>query len=57
IAYLMQKTAYVVPIVGGRKVEYLMDNIKALDLTLTPAHVAYIDSVNKFDIGYPNAMI
>ncbi|KZW03006.1 Aldo/keto reductase [Exidia glandulosa HHB12029] len=57
IAYLMQKTIYVVPIIGGRKVEHLLQNIKALEVTLTPEHVAYIESINAFDPGFPNWMI
>ena len=35
IAYLMQKTPYVFPIVGGRKVEHLLANIEALEITLS----------------------
>ncbi|EJD04794.1 uncharacterized protein FOMMEDRAFT_153886 [Fomitiporia mediterranea MF3/22] len=34
IAYVMQKTPYVFPIIGGRKVEYLMANIGALSIAL-----------------------
>jgi aryl-alcohol dehydrogenase-like predicted oxidoreductase len=57
IAYLMQKTTHVFPIVGGRKVEQLMQNIEALDIALTPEQIAYIESVISFDPGFPNSMI
>ncbi|KZV91530.1 Aldo/keto reductase [Exidia glandulosa HHB12029] len=57
IAYLMQKTPYVVPIIGGSKVEHLQGNIKALELTLTPEHVAFIESVNTFEPGFPHSFI
>jgi len=53
IAYVMQKTPYVFPIIGGRKVEHLMSNIEALSIALTPEQVAYLESVRPFDIGFP----
>ncbi|OCB85917.1 arylalcohol dehydrogenase [Sanghuangporus baumii] len=34
IAYVMQKTPYTFPIIGGRKVEHLMANIDALKISL-----------------------
>ncbi|EED79856.1 predicted protein, partial [Postia placenta Mad-698-R] len=57
IAYVMQKTPYVFPIVGGRKVEHLMDNIAALDIALSPAQIAYLEDVLAFDVGFPTSMI
>lgn len=57
IAYLMQKTTHVFPIVGGRKIEHLQGNIKALEITLTPEHVAFIESVNAFEPGFPHNLI
>ncbi|KAI0716475.1 aryl-alcohol dehydrogenase [NADP+] [Earliella scabrosa] len=53
IAYVMQKTTYVFPIVGGRKVEHLMDNIAALDVRLGPEHYQKIESAVPFDVGFP----
>ena len=57
IAYVMQKTPYVFPIVGGRKVEHLHDNIKALEISLTPEQTAFIDGVVPFDPGFPHYFI
>ncbi|KAJ3504922.1 hypothetical protein NLJ89_g7686 [Agrocybe chaxingu] len=57
IAYLMQKTPYVFPIIGGRKVEHLLANLEALDVALTDAHIKEIESVVAFDPGFPNWMI
>ncbi|KAH8101113.1 Aldo/keto reductase [Cristinia sonorae] len=54
-AYVMQKVPYVFPILGGRKVEHLMDNIEALDISLTPEHIAYLESVLPFDVGFPQS--
>ena len=49
----MQKVPYVFPIVGGRKVEHLYSNLEALDISLTPDHIAYLESILAFDIGFP----
>jgi aryl-alcohol dehydrogenase-like predicted oxidoreductase len=53
----MQKTTHVFPILGGRKVEQLMQNIEALDIALTPEQIAFIESVIAFDPGFPNNMM
>jgi len=57
IAYLMQKTPYVFPIIGGRKVEHLMANIEALEITLSNDQIKYLESVVPFEPGFPNSMI
>ncbi|KAG9308873.1 NADP-dependent oxidoreductase domain-containing protein [Chiua virens] len=57
IAYVMQKTPYVFPIIGGRKVEHLQANLEALEIVLTPEHIKYLESIVPFDLGFPTAMI
>jgi len=57
IAYLMQKTPYVFPIIGGRKVEHLEANIESLSISLTPEQVEYLEGVVPFDPGFPQNMI
>ncbi|KAF9800947.1 hypothetical protein IEO21_10248 [Rhodonia placenta] len=57
LAYVMQKTPYVFPIVGGRKVEHLMDNIGALDIALTPEQIAELEAVQPFAKGFPHDMV
>ena len=57
IAYIMQKTTHVFPIIGGRKVEHLNNNIAALDVTLTDEQIKYIESVLPFDLGFPHIFI
>ena len=54
LAYVMQKTPYVFPIVGGRKVEHLLSNIETLDISLSSEQFAYLESVLPFDVGFPN---
>ena len=57
IAYVMQKTPYVFPIIGGRKVEQLEANLEALEIVLTPEHIKYLESIVPFDPGFPVSMI
>jgi aryl-alcohol dehydrogenase-like predicted oxidoreductase len=57
IAYHLQKLPYVFPIIGGRKVEHLKENITALDISLTPVQVQRIEAAMPFDPGFPNSMI
>jgi aryl-alcohol dehydrogenase-like predicted oxidoreductase len=57
IAYLLHKTPYVFPIVGGRKVEHLKQNIQALDITLSPEQIRRIDEAKPFDVGFPYTLI
>ncbi|RDX42505.1 aryl-alcohol dehydrogenase [Lentinus brumalis] len=57
IAYVMQKVPYVFPIIGGRKVEHLQANIKALDISLTEEHVKKIEDAVPFTPGFPYNVI
>lgn len=57
LAYVMAKAEYVFPIVGGRKVEHLKDNITALSVRLTRAQIEFLESVVNFDPGFPNTFI
>ncbi|KAF8073440.1 NADP-dependent oxidoreductase domain-containing protein [Lyophyllum atratum] len=57
IAYLLQKTPYVFPIIGGRKVEHLLGNLEALDISLTQEQIAFLESAVEFDLGFPGNFI
>ncbi|KII85641.1 hypothetical protein PLICRDRAFT_324057 [Plicaturopsis crispa FD-325 SS-3] len=57
IAYVLQKTPYVFPIIGGRKVEHLLANIDALRITLRPEHFAEIEAVAPIHVGFPYSLI
>ncbi|KAL1967373.1 hypothetical protein VTN77DRAFT_3157 [Rasamsonia byssochlamydoides] len=54
LAYALQKTPYLFPIIGGRKVEHLKANVEALSLELTPEDVAEIEKGYDFDLGFPH---
>jgi aryl-alcohol dehydrogenase-like predicted oxidoreductase len=57
LAYVMAKAPNVFPLVGGRKVEYLHDNIQALSINLTEDQIEYLESVSPLDPGYPYSSI
>lgn len=57
LAYVMHKAPNVFPLVGGRKVEHLQDNILGLSLKLTPEQIAFLESVKPLDVGFPNDFI
>ncbi|KAJ5770259.1 aryl-alcohol dehydrogenase AAD14 [Penicillium nucicola] len=53
LAYILNKSKNVFPLIGGRKVEHLQDNIGALSIRLTAEQVKHIESLTEFDIGFP----
>jgi len=57
IAYLLQKAPFVFPLVGGRKVEHLLSNLEALDISLTDEHIQYLESISPLDPGFPSFII
>jgi len=54
LAYVMNKTPYVFPIVGGRKIEHLKGNIAGLSIDLSEEDIDEIEGVVPFDIGFPH---
>jgi aryl-alcohol dehydrogenase-like predicted oxidoreductase len=57
IAYVLQKTPYVFPIIGGRKVEHMLANVEALSITLTLEQISFIENVIPFDPGFPHTIV
>ncbi|KAL8747702.1 MAG: hypothetical protein Q9190_000443 [Brigantiaea leucoxantha] len=57
IAYALQKTPYMFPMVGGNKVANLRANAEALSLELSPEDVTKIDKAYDFDLGFPHNFI
>ena len=53
LAYVIAKAPRVIPLVGGRKVEHLHDNIRALSIKLTPENLEFLESQTTFDVGFP----
>lgn len=49
----MQKAPHVFPIIGGRKVEHLHANVEALNISLTPEQITFLESIVPFEKGFP----
>ncbi|KAL9061344.1 MAG: hypothetical protein Q9162_000218 [Coniocarpon cinnabarinum] len=56
MAYVMNTTPDVFPIVGGRKKEHLKGNIDALKIRLTPEELQEIRDASEFETGFPLSM-
>jgi aryl-alcohol dehydrogenase-like predicted oxidoreductase len=52
-AYVMSKTPYVFPIIGGRTVDHLKGNIEALNVRMSDEDIEEIESAAEFDLGFP----
>jgi len=57
LAYILHKTPYIVPIVGGRKVEHLKSNVEALRIELSKEDMDEIDTAAPFDPGFPMSFL
>ena len=57
IAYVRSKAKNVFPLIGGRKIEHLKQNIEALSIKLTPEQIEYLESIVTFDVGFPKSLI
>ena len=54
IAWVRQKSPVVIPIIGARKHEQLLDNLKAADLKLAPEHMQRLDAISAIELGFPH---
>ncbi|EIT82230.1 voltage-gated shaker-like K+ channel, subunit beta/KCNAB [Aspergillus oryzae 3.042] len=57
LAYVLQKTPYVFPIVGARKVEHIKGVVPAVGITLTTEEIEKIESAYTFDPGFPHTFL
>lgn len=57
LAYVMHKTPYVFPIVGGRTKDHLKGNIEALKIHLSKEDLKEVDEAVPFDLGFPTAFL
>lgn len=54
IAWTLQNPAVVAPIVGARTLAQLEDNLKALEVTLSPEALVQLDEASRVDLGFPH---
>jgi aryl-alcohol dehydrogenase-like predicted oxidoreductase len=56
IAWLVQRPGVTSTLIGARRIAQLEDNLKALDVKLTPDDVAKLDALTKPTFGFPQSM-
>jgi aryl-alcohol dehydrogenase-like predicted oxidoreductase len=54
IAWTMHRSPSIIPILGARSEAQIRDNLGALDVRLTPAHMADLEKVTEFSLGFPH---
>ncbi|KAI6903635.1 Norsolorinic acid reductase [Hortaea werneckii] len=57
LQYCMQKTPYVFPIVGGRKVEHIQGNIRSLSVRMGAEDIEEVEEGYHFDPGFPHTFL
>ncbi|RAH79136.1 aryl-alcohol dehydrogenase [Aspergillus japonicus CBS 114.51] len=57
LAYVLAKYPNVFPVVGGRKVEHLRDNIQALEVRLSDEQIRFLEGVKPLELGFPQNML
>ena len=57
LAWLLHQPAVTTVIIGAKKTEQLDDNLKAIDVTFTPAELQQINEVSKLASEYPAWML
>jgi aryl-alcohol dehydrogenase-like predicted oxidoreductase len=56
LAWLRHQTVPVIPIIGGRKVYQLQDNLASLDLELSAEQLKSLDGASRIDLGFPQSV-
>src|SRR3984893_1654038 len=54
LAWLRQRAALVIPIIGARKLAQVKDNLACVDIRLEPALVQRLDTVSRIEMGFPH---
>lgn len=57
LAYVLAKAPRVFPVVGGRKIEQLKDNIRGLEIRLSKEQIKALESAVAFESGFPTNLI
>ena len=57
IAWTRTRSAAIHPIIGARRLDQLLDNLRAADLELPSEAIAQLDSATELDPGFPATFI
>lgn len=54
LAWIRAQSPQMIPILGARKIEQLQDNLKCLEVTLSPEHLQRLNEVSQIELGFPH---
>lgn len=54
LAWIRAQSPQMIPILGARKLEQLQDNLKCLEVTLSPEQLQRLGQVSQIDLGFPH---
>lgn len=57
IAFIIRRTRYCFPILGGRKVDHLKDNVTAFDIELSDEQVKHLEDVVQIEKPFPISIL
>lgn len=57
VAWIRHQPGVMIPLLGARTLDQLQDNLKALDVTLSPRHLERLDEATHVDLGFPHEFL
>jgi aryl-alcohol dehydrogenase-like predicted oxidoreductase len=57
LAWTLQNPRVTAPVIGARTTAQLRENLGALQIDLSPSHLARLNEVSAIDLGFPHAML
>ena len=57
LAWLRYRPVPVIPIIGARKLAQIEDNIRSLEVTLSPEHLQRLDKASAVSLGFPHEFL
>lgn len=57
LRWLLDRPVSCIPIIGGRKVSQVEDNLKATEFTLSQEHTRRLDQVSRIELGFPHEFL
>jgi aryl-alcohol dehydrogenase-like predicted oxidoreductase len=54
LAWIRAQSPQMIPILGARKLEQLQDNLKCLEVTLSPEQLQRLNQVSHIELGFPH---
>ncbi|MFO8173453.1 MAG: aldo/keto reductase [Longimicrobiales bacterium] len=57
VSWLRHQPGLLIPLLGARTLDQLQDNLKVLDVTLSPQHLERLDESTRVDLGFPHEFL